>query len=50
MEPILRAYKLGNKTFNLDPLPVRREWMDNTPEKHAYHCYPVTTADRKSVV
>lgn len=45
MEPILRAYKLGNKTFNLDPLPVRREWMDNTPEKHAYHCYPVTTAN-----
>lgn len=45
MEPILKAYRMGTRFLNLDPLPVRREWMDATPDKHAYHCYPVTTAN-----
>lgn len=23
-------------------LPIQRDWMNNTPEKHAYHCFPLT--------
>jgi hypothetical protein len=43
--PILKAYKRSPYAVNINPLPVQREWMDNTPDKHAYRCYPVTTAN-----
>ena len=26
---------------NLTPLSIKREWMDNTWNAHAYHCFPV---------
>ncbi len=45
MEPVLKAYKMGTHVFDINPLPVKRDWMDATPGKHAYHCYPVTTAN-----
>lgn len=45
MDPILKAYRMGDNNFIVEPLSVRRDWMDATPEKHAYHCYPVTTAN-----
>jgi hypothetical protein len=26
-------------------MSIKRDWMDNTPEKHAYRCFPVTQAN-----
>ena len=43
--PILNAYKTNPDAFDLAPLPVTRDWMDATPEKHAYRCFPVTLAN-----
>jgi hypothetical protein len=43
--PILNAYKTNPNAFDLAPLPVDREWMDKTPDKHAYRCFPVTLAN-----
>lgn len=43
--PILTVYKRSDNGLIITPLPVQRNWMDETPDKHAYHCYPVTTAN-----
>jgi hypothetical protein len=29
----------------ISPMSIKRDWMDNTPEKHAYRCFPVTQAN-----
>jgi hypothetical protein len=42
---ILNAYKTRPNAFKLAPLPVARDWMDATPDKHAYRCFPVTLAN-----
>jgi len=42
---ILTVYKRSGNSLMINPLPVSRVWMDETPDKHAYHCYPVTTAN-----
>jgi hypothetical protein len=42
---ILTAYKTNPNPFILEPMSVKRDWMENTPEKHAYHCFPVTMAN-----
>ena len=42
---ILTAYRTSKESFIIEPLSVKREWMENTPDKHAYHCFPVTTAN-----
>jgi hypothetical protein len=34
------------RTANLEPLPARREWMDETYDKHAYNCLPLSTTNR----
>jgi hypothetical protein len=31
--------------FHLDPMSIKRDWMDNTSEGHAYRCFPVTQAN-----
>lgn len=31
--------------FNIDPMSIKREWMDLTSENHAYRCFPVTQAN-----
>lgn len=41
----LTAYQMGSETAKVEPLLVTRDWMDATPEKHAYHCFPVTQAN-----
>lgn len=41
----LTAYQIGTETATVEPLQVTRDWMDATPEKHAYHCFPVTQAN-----
>jgi hypothetical protein len=42
---ILKAYKRHDDALIISPLQVQRDWMNETPNKHAYHCYPVTTAN-----
>jgi hypothetical protein len=42
----LKAYKIREGYANLNPLNVKRDWMDNTWEAHAYHCFPVSLANK----
>lgn len=45
MQPIIKAYRSSPEPMIIEPLPVTRKWMDDTPDKHAYHCFPVTLAN-----
>lgn len=31
--------------FEISPMSIKRDWMDQTSEKHAYRCFPVTQAN-----
>ena len=37
--------KTINSKIDIFPMSVKRDWMDATPEKHAYRCFPVTQAN-----
>jgi hypothetical protein len=37
--------KMMGSTFNIDPMSIKRDWMDTTSENHAYRCFPVTQAN-----
>lgn len=37
--------KMNGSIFNIDPMSIKRDWMDVTSEKHAYRCFPVTQAN-----
>jgi hypothetical protein len=37
--------KTQNSAVHLAPMSIKRDWMDVTPEKHAYRCFPVTQAN-----
>ena len=37
--------KTSNSVIEISPMSIKRDWMDNTPEKHAYRCFPVTQAN-----
>lgn len=45
MSKIISAYRTSPTAFIVEPLSVVRDWMDQTPDKHAYHCFPVTLAN-----
>jgi hypothetical protein len=34
-----------NSVIGIAPMSIKRDWMDDTPEKHAYRCFPVTQAN-----
>jgi hypothetical protein len=34
-----------NSNSVISPMSIKRDWMDDTPEKHAYRCFPVTQAN-----
>lgn len=36
----------GGDAAKIEPLPATRQWMDNTPEKHAYMCFPITLTNK----
>ena len=38
----IKAYPTSEICANIKPLPVKRDWMDNTFDKHAYNCFPLT--------
>lgn len=37
--------KKPQSVINVSPMSIKRNWMDVTPEKHAYRCFPVTQAN-----
>ncbi len=37
--------KTSGCKFVIAPMSIKRDWMDNTSEKHAYRCFPVTQAN-----
>lgn len=37
--------KIRNGAMAVAPMSIKRDWMDLTPEKHAYRCFPVTQAN-----
>ena len=36
---------LGHNAAKIEQLSIKRKWMDDTAQAHAYHCYPVSTAN-----
>jgi len=42
---IITAYKKTPTAFNIEPMSIKRDWMDETPQGHAYRCHPVTSAN-----
>lgn len=41
----ISAYKMSGVAVNLHQTKVVRDWMDETTKKHAYRCFPVSTAN-----
>ncbi len=37
--------KTYNSLFDIYPMSIKRDWMDETSENHAYRCFPVTQAN-----
>lgn len=37
--------RLDGCSFDINPMSIKRDWMDATPERHAYRCFPVTQAN-----
>jgi hypothetical protein len=31
---------------NIEQLPLKRDWMEDTHERHAYHCFPLSLSNR----
>jgi hypothetical protein len=41
----ISAEKYQDSVIGVAPMSIKRDWMDQTPEKHAYRCFPVTQAN-----
>jgi len=37
--------KLDGCSFDINPMSIKRDWMEATPDRHAYRCFPVTQAN-----
>lgn len=37
--------KMQGCIFNIEPMSIKRDWMDLTSENHAYRCFPVTQSN-----
>lgn len=42
---IITAYKKTPMALSIEPMSIKRDWMDETPQGHAYRCHPVTSAN-----
>lgn len=42
----ISVYELGQFHATLDQLPLRRDWMDLTFDRHAYQCFPISLSNR----
>lgn len=38
--------KLYDFHADIEQLPLKRDWMENTHERHAYHCFPLSLSNR----
>lgn len=41
----ITAEKMPGCIFKIEPMSIKRDWMDDTSENHAYRCFPVTQAN-----
>jgi hypothetical protein len=41
----LIAYMIGDQALDIRPAPAERQWMDETDQRHAYRCLPLTIAN-----
>src|SRR5258707_14212173 len=41
----LTAYVIDGHTVDIRPAPVERDWMDNTEQRYAYRCLPLSIAN-----
>ncbi len=41
----IHVEKTNNSIFEISQMSVKRDWMDETSERHAYRCFPVTQAN-----
>ena len=41
----IHVHKEIDKSANIEQLQVKRLWMDETPNKHAYQCMPLSLAN-----
>lgn len=39
---IVKLFKINDNMANVFPMPIQRDWMDETFDKHAYHCLPIS--------
>lgn len=46
MANIVSVTKASPEAATIEQLPAKRIWMDDTPEKHAYMCFPLTLTNR----
>jgi len=37
--------KTKDSIFEIKPMSIKRDWMDQTTSKHAYRCFPITQAN-----
>ena len=42
----INAWKLKQNTASINALSVKRDWMDETWESHAYHCFPISLTNQ----
>ena len=43
---VIKVTITNPEAANIAPLPATRQWMDESAEKHAYMCFPITTTNR----
>ena len=41
----IRAEITPGSNVSLEPLSIKRSWMDNVTNAHAYHCFPISLAN-----
>jgi hypothetical protein len=41
----IKVEKTPDSLFNIEPMSIKRDWMDLTSENHAYRCFPVTQSN-----
>lgn len=43
---LFQVMKVSDEAASIEPLAATREWMDQTAEKHAYMCFPLSITNR----
>lgn len=42
----IEAYAIDDRACKLEQLPMKRDWMDNTFDGHAYRCFPLSLTNQ----